>query len=332
MGRHDYGQPVKEGGQGELDRAIPLARLAAAVEPLDGLRTVCTLLFMRGAPGDNEEAAWWLREPAVWIPEAAAQLGYRLSEGNGIHRDTKASIAFWYLGAEVNAGAAARAGESLVYGLCAPVDEEIGIEMLRSSFRTGNRDAANILGTCYDEGAGVPQSGRRAWRFFAIAAKKGLSMAALNLGILLFDGRRVDPNPVEAVKWLEQAAAAGWGQALHLLAVMVYRGEGTPRNVERALDLFTRAQAENHLLSILTTLEDEVLRVRPVAVRQRDFAGKIRRAEEAAGNGDADAAFQASLAHWNGETAQVLSSEGFTWSRSPDLNWGSTDYETASRC
>ncbi|MCC6129132.1 MAG: sel1 repeat family protein [Acidobacteria bacterium] len=137
--------------------------------------------------------------------------------------------------------------------------------------------------------------------YFRAAVVKGVLTAALELGFLYFDGRRIDPNPAEAVKWLEKAGAVDSGQALHLLSVMVYRGEGTPRNVERALDLFARAQADEHLPSLFNTLEKEVLRVRPAAVRQRDFAGMIRRAEEAAAEGDADAAFLAALAHWNGE-------------------------------
>ncbi|MCK6681052.1 MAG: sel1 repeat family protein [Thermoanaerobaculia bacterium] len=295
------GQVWKEGPGADLDRAIPLVRLAAAEGSITLKLAVGTLLIRRNGPDDAAEAAYWLRYGAERYPQAANMLAFLFSEGRGVPRDEVSAIAFWHLAAGTFPEAAARAGESLVYGLHAPVDEEIGIEMLQRAFEEGNPDAADILGTCSDEGVGVPQDGAKAEMYFRAAVVKGVLTAALELGFLYFDGRRIDPNPAEAVKWLEKAGAVDSGQALHLLSVMVYRGEGTPRNVERALDLFARAQADEHLPSLFNTLEKEVLRVRPAAVRQRDFAGMIRRAEEAAAEGDADAAFLAALAHWNGE-------------------------------
>lgn len=300
LARH-LARSLRRDGHEDVERVITLARLAAAGDRETWAWLVGKLLVARRQPGDYEEAAWWLRDVAERNPRAASAFGSMLSRGRGVRHDLEAAIAFWQLGAREDPAAAARAGESLIYGLCVPVDEQIGLEMLHDAFNDGDADAANILGTCYDEGAGVPQNGMLAECFFRTAADKGLSAAALNLGILLFDGRRRDPDPVEAARWLEQAAGGGWPQAQHLLAVMTYRGEGVPRNVEKARRLFEQAQENGHLPSLFTTLEDEVLRVRPAAVRQRDFAGMIRLAEEAAARGDGEAAFLAALAHWYGE-------------------------------
>ncbi|MCC6131336.1 MAG: sel1 repeat family protein, partial [Acidobacteria bacterium] len=158
------GRMWRKGPEGDLDRAISLVRLAATEESIPWRIAVASLLIRRNGPGDAAEAAYWLRYGAEQYPQAANMLGSLFSRGQGVPRDEASAIAFWHLAAGMFPEAAARVGESLVRGLHAPVDEEIGIEMLQKAFEAGNPDAAEILGTLHDEGAGVPQDGAKAER------------------------------------------------------------------------------------------------------------------------------------------------------------------------
>lgn len=66
----------------------------------------------------------------------------------------------------------------------------------------------------------------------------------------------------------------------------------------RRKEHFARAQQNRHLPSLFTTLEEEVLRFRPAATRQRNLAGMFNRVAEAGEAGDPGAAFEAALAFW----------------------------------
>jgi TPR repeat protein len=295
------GKRADEDDPGARENAIALLRLAAAGKPERWAGLAGWNLQRSGRTGDVAEASWWIRQAAETDPLAARLFARALERGDGVPKDLAAAIPFWAVAAQEYAVGLSRLGEALLIGLGVPKDVELGIDLLHEAFNAGDVDASNLLGCCYDDGIGGRQVGGLAKAFFLTAADKGHVVAQLNLGTLLFDGRRNDPDPVEAIRWLEKAAEGGERQAMHLLAMMLYRGEGTPRNVERAAAYFARAQQNGHLPSLFTTLEEEVLRFRPAATRQRNLAEMFNRAAEAGEAGDPGAAFEAALAFWTPE-------------------------------
>jgi TPR repeat protein len=117
----------------------------------------------------------------------------------------------------------------------------------------------------------------------------------------LFDGRGCAPDPVEAVRWLEEARDDDDGFRHHLHALMLFRGEGTAPDPHRARALFARAATDLHLPSLFTSLEEEALRFRPAATRPRDLR---ERAEELAADPDAlpaASALDLGLLFWSGD-------------------------------
>lgn len=260
-------------------------------------------LLRYGSPSDLPEAAYWLRCGAAnGDGDAAYELAWLFREGRGVPRDIEASVAFFDQAVEEGVVAAATPlGRALILGTDCPRDTELAARTARWAATQGNADAATLLGCMYDDGVGVPKDGAQAVRWFRAAADRGDRNAPYFLATVLFDGRGVPPDAAEAFSRLEEAAAKGHRGAPHLLSLMLFRGEGTARDAARARRLFAEAQRARHLPSLFTTLEDESLRFRRAATKQRSLQAEVEDAAEAGLAGDAGAAFEAGLAIAFGE-------------------------------
>ena len=65
--------------------------------------------------------------------------------------------------------------------------------------------AQYYLGSCYNEGKGVEKDYTEAVRWFRKAAEKGNDLAQCQLGIRYYDGGGVKTDYDEAVKWFKKA-------------------------------------------------------------------------------------------------------------------------------
>jgi TPR repeat protein len=72
-------------------------------------------------------------------------------------------------------------------------------------------------------------------------ADKGNTSAMLNLANLYAQGQGVEPDPAEAIRWLEKAAALGDSRAEFELGMAYERGIGVDRDPRAAAEWFRRA-------------------------------------------------------------------------------------------
>ena len=150
---------------------------------------------------------------------------------------------------------------------------------LREAAAAGDAGAAHRLGQAYEAGAGgLPRSAAQAARYYEVAAAGGLPFASYRLARLVEQGvvpggraRALQLNTAaaqggvaqaahdlgvmalnrrdfaEAFRWFSQAAAGGVPESQYNLALLYFRGEGTPRQAYEAVRWMRRA-GENGVL------------------------------------------------------------------------------------
>jgi TPR repeat protein len=81
----------------------------------------------------------------------------------------------------------------------------LAFETLLRAARKGDAGAALNLGWCYDAGVGTKKSEKEAYRWYAIAYRRGDASGANNVGILLV----ARGEHTRALRWLRRAVDAG---------------------------------------------------------------------------------------------------------------------------
>jgi TPR repeat protein len=131
----------------------------------------------------------------------------------------------------------------LLHGHGVPRDEEAAYRWFRLAARSGDADALNMVGRCYEVGWGVPQDPEEAVRWFRYAADKEHGWAQYNLGKLLARGHGGNRDPKVALSLLVRSARHGVPKAMNMLGR--YReGSNVPRWRERSARLWYRWAAE----------------------------------------------------------------------------------------
>jgi TPR repeat protein len=108
----------------------------------------------------------------------------------------------------------------------------------------GDADAQLKLGLRYAEGDGVIQNDKEATKWFALAAKQGLTEAQYHYGLALLKGRGVVQDYRAAFSWIEKAAKRGHAKAQYDLGELYRYGTGTPLDKPRAYLWFNLAAAQ----------------------------------------------------------------------------------------
>ena len=83
--------------------------------------------------------------------------------------------------------------------------KRLAFETLSRGARQGAAGAALNLGYCYDEGIGTRKDAKEAYRWYAIAYRRGAASGANNVGILLVERGEHD----RALRWFRRAVDAG---------------------------------------------------------------------------------------------------------------------------
>lgn len=105
------------------------------------------------------------------------------------------------------------------------------------------------LGLYYDKGIGVAQDRVRALGYYKRGADAGDGQAAFNAGQLLVTGEGVTVSVTEGVRLMERSAALDIPQAQISLGYIYQTGLGVPRNAQRALDYYARAEAKGFTIA-----------------------------------------------------------------------------------
>lgn len=192
--------------------AVAAFRRAADAGSLEGA-------FLAAANLGHGLGRW---EEARLLAKRAMELG----DGGGDARTLLARMAFHGLGGE-------------------PADPTRAVSLLESAVAAGNPDAMMELSLLLAGGRGVPADAARSRELLLEAATRGHPLACTNVGAAYATGAGGFPRSAsDAVLWYERASASGSGRASVALAVMFGRGQGVPRDEERAERYLARAQEQ----------------------------------------------------------------------------------------
>jgi TPR repeat protein len=118
-------------------------------------------------------------------------------------------------------------------------DYKTAVDRWRPVAIKGNPDAQFNLGQAYKTGRGVPTDLKQAEEWYRKAALQGHEQAEANYGLALFEnGKRA-----EAVQWLERGASRGDPRTQYVLGVMLFNGDGVPKEWVRAYALMVRSSS-----------------------------------------------------------------------------------------
>jgi TonB family protein len=166
-------------------------------------------------------------------------LGKLVATGDSVDRDPERGAALIRKAADANYGPAIYdLGLQYYQGDQVPKDTEKGLGMLRKSATLGSAQAQFLLGNLYARGTGVPQDPVRARSYLRLCAASGQAECQLQLAKLILDNpQEPEREYVQAVAWLEMAAAQKQPEAQRLLAL--HLAQLTPEQAGR-VDRFKR--------------------------------------------------------------------------------------------
>ena len=95
-----------------------------------------------------------------------------------------------------------------------------------------------------DDGKGVQQNDAEAVKWYRRAADQGHAEAQYNLGVMYDDGQGVQQDYAEAVKWYRRAAEQGHAKAQFNLGNMYREGKGVQQDFSKAVLWFEKAASQ----------------------------------------------------------------------------------------
>jgi TPR repeat protein len=199
------------------------------------------LLYLLGAAyekgrgvGQNEQEAlhWYHKAAEAGDVEAMVEVGERYKEGNGVRRDdTKALLWFRKAADAGKAAAMSEVGTMYREGRGTPRNLTEALRWFHKAADAGNPSAMTALAQLYMAGDGVECDLAEARRWVSRAkeaaqaqvtesvqrlrklAEEGNAEVMYQLGTYYRDGKLVEKNRDEAIRWLEQAANRGHQEA-----------------------------------------------------------------------------------------------------------------------
>jgi TPR repeat protein len=124
---------------------------------------------------------------------------------------------------------------------------------LKVMAESGDREAQNNLGLCYQHAYGTEQNYLEAASWFRRAAEGGLGSAQFNLGGLYYEAKGFEKDIRSAIEWYTRAAQQRYELALLQLGWIYQKGLGVETDLRRAFILYLIAykqgsvRAANHL-------------------------------------------------------------------------------------
>ncbi|MCX7835590.1 MAG: serine/threonine-protein kinase, partial [bacterium] len=105
----------------------------------------------------------------------------------------------------------------------------------------GDADAQIQLGKLYEEGKDVQQNYKEAVKWYRKAAEQGNADAQNELGWMYSEGRGVPQDDAEAVKWYRKAAEQGHATAQYNLGWMYEQGRGVSQDNKEAVKWYRKS-------------------------------------------------------------------------------------------
>ncbi len=171
-----------------------------------------------------------------------------------------------------------------------------GLAELVERAQGGDAEAQYNLGVMYDNGEGVAENPKVAFRWYYRAGQAGHVLAQATLGGMYMFGEEgvVGHNPEAAFRWFSKAAEGGNVEAQHNLGVMYRRGVGVDRDLEAAFEWHARAAEGGNVeaqatLGVMYLFRDELYRFEEEAVASADPEAAFEWFSKAAEGGDVEA-------------------------------------------
>jgi len=109
--------------------------------------------------------------------------------------------------------------------------------------KSGDVDAATMLGEMYLDGIGVSQDNKKAYYWIQKAANEGDKEAEYLLGFMYENGIEVKEDLAQAVIWYEKAANQGDIMAMYNLAFIYKNGaKGVKKDLQKAVMLMSEVE------------------------------------------------------------------------------------------
>ncbi len=119
--------------------------------------------------------------------------------------------------------------------------DDRAIKILKPIANADNPHACYVLAECYDRGIEVDRDPWTAYKYYRIAAEAGIPRAQLSVGRSLIQGAGVKKDSAEGFQWILSAAEQGVPDAYLWLGYCYHKGIGTGVDLEKAKDLYLRA-------------------------------------------------------------------------------------------
>jgi TPR repeat protein len=182
---------------------------------------------------DNEH----IRQQTAFAAAGDPEFQYIVGDWHYNHSPTDVKRAvYWYEKAAGAGHPAAIYNLSAIYGgpSSPHYDPEKGLKWITTAAEAGIAASQNALGEMYDEGKGIAKDHRKAVQWFERAALQSYPSAHFNLGVS-HDRHAPEPDYRRAFEHYRKAADLGHAKAVTNLAVMYYKGRGTPKDPEKGL-------------------------------------------------------------------------------------------------
>jgi len=186
------------------------------------------------------------------IPQAKTELGKLYLSGHGTNEDPATALALFEEAERAGdvtvapryiASAQTKLGTMALKSEPGAPSPEQGITLLQQAAARNEPAAWFELGSAYEKGVAVEQSGAVADQSYAKAAALGYARADYNRAQLYRKGKLVRQNMPLAIQLYEQAGTNDYPRAWQELGKIYEKGEGVPTDLNKAADYYMLAQA-----------------------------------------------------------------------------------------
>lgn len=123
----------------------------------------------------------------------------------------------------------------------APENLKKSAALLLQAAQQGHAGAQHLLGTCYHNGRGVERDYSEALKWYQLAADQNNADAFGALGMLYHNGSGVPQDHAKAFEWYRKGAEAGSDDAVYGLGVLYANGLGVKKDQQEAVKWFQQA-------------------------------------------------------------------------------------------
>lgn len=128
-------------------------------------------------------------------------------------------------------------------------DEKVAFSEFRKTADAGNPESQWFLSRAYQEGRGVEKNEAEAVKYALMAAKQGFAPAQFDMGHRYYTGRNLGKNYAKAIDWFQKSGAQNFPAALFFLGISYAKGTGVKKDAAQATKYFRLAKEKGFPVS-----------------------------------------------------------------------------------